>query len=191
MNRVVLAGRITRDPELRNSPSGVPFCSFSIAVNRAFTGTNGERDADFINCVAFNKQAENLTRFIKKGAMIGVDGKLQSRTYQAQDGSNRTAITVVCDGITFLESKSSNQNNDYQGRNTQDNYSESYQQTYQKPVGQSDEYQNRSQSNYGSFQQPTYQAPNPNYQQPKQDQPKSSFDEVKNQFGISDDDLPF
>ena len=72
MNRVVLVGRITRDPELRTSPSGVAFVAFSIAVNRTNVNANGEREADFINCVAFNKQAENLARFIKKGGQIGV-----------------------------------------------------------------------------------------------------------------------
>ena len=77
MNRVVLVGRITRDPELRTSPSGVAFVAFSIAVNRTNVNANGEREADFINCVAFNKQAENLARFIKKGGQIGVEGKFQ------------------------------------------------------------------------------------------------------------------
>ena len=82
MNRVILVGRITKDPELRTSPNNVSFTAFSIAVNRIAPSPNGEREADFINCVAFNKQAENLCRFIKKGGQIGVEGKLQTRRYK-------------------------------------------------------------------------------------------------------------
>lgn len=105
MNRVILVGRITKDPELRTSPNNVSFTAFSIAVNRIAPSPNGEREADFINCVAFNKQAENLCRFIKKGGQIGVEGKLQTRRYVAQDGSNRIATEVICDNIHFLEPK--------------------------------------------------------------------------------------
>ena len=114
MNRVVLVGRLTRDPELRTSGNGNSFVNFTIAVNRTFASSNGEREADFINCIAFNKQAENLARFIKKGGLIGVEGKLQTRRYQAADGTNRTATEVVCDNIYFLESRQSQSGaNDY------------------------------------------------------------------------------
>ena len=107
MNRVVLVGRITRDPELRTSPSGVSFVAFSLAVNRTVASSNGERETDFINCVVFNKQAENLARYIRKGGLLGDDGKIQTRRYQAPDGSQRTATDVICDSINFLEPKSS------------------------------------------------------------------------------------
>ena len=80
MNRVIVVGRITRDPELRTSPNNVSFVAFTIAVNRLSASANGEREADFINCVAFNKKAENLCRFIKKGGQVGVEGKLQTRS---------------------------------------------------------------------------------------------------------------
>ncbi len=163
MNRVVLVGRITRDPELRTSPSNVAFTAFSIAVNRTAVSANGEREADFINCVAFNKQAENLCRFIKKGGQIGVEGKLQTRRYTAQDGSNRIATEVICDAIHFLEPKSSSQG----GYNDYSSYETSYMQQPQQAPSQ-------HQNNF--FQEPK-----------KNDQ----FDEVKKQFDISDDDLPF
>lgn len=164
MNRVILVGRITRDPELRTSPSNVSFAAFSIAVNRTNVSANGEREADFINCVAFNKQAENLCRFIKKGGQIGVEGKLQTRRYTAQDGSNRIATEVICDAIHFLEPKGNSQG----GYNDYSSYETSY------------------------MQQPQQQAPVQqnnffNQEPKKQDQ----FDEVKKQFDISDDDLPF
>ena len=79
MNRVVLVGRITKDPELKYTQSNVPFVNFSIAVNRTFVNNQGERKADFINCVVWRAQAENLAKFISKGGLIGVDGRLQTR----------------------------------------------------------------------------------------------------------------
>ena len=109
MNRVILVGRITRDPELRTSPNNVSFVAFTIAVNRLSASANGEREADFIKSVAFN-----LCRFIKKGGQVGVEGKLQTRRYTAQDGSNRVATEVICDNIHFLEPKNaSNQAGGY------------------------------------------------------------------------------
>ena len=181
MNRVTLVGRITRDPELRTSPSNVSFVAFAVAVNRVGVNNNGEREADFINCVAFNKQAENLARFIKKGNMIGVEGKLQTRTYQAQDGSNRTATEVICDAVTFLESRNSN-NNQNNGYNDYSSYDGSYQQPQQ----------NTSPRN--SYVAP--RRPEPVQQAPVQPAPvmkeePSSFTDIEQQFDISDDDLPF
>ena len=110
MNRVILVGRLTRDPELRNTNSGVPVASFTIAVNRTFASANGEREADFINCIAFNKQAENLQKFIKKGGLVGVDGRIQTRNYNAADGSKRYVTEVICENVHFLEPKSSGAN---------------------------------------------------------------------------------
>ena len=160
MNRVTLVGRITRDPELRTSPNNVSFVAFTIAVNRVGLNNSGEREADFINCVAFNKQAENLARFIKKGTLIGVEGKLQTRRYQATDGSNRTATEVICDMVHFLENRNSQSNNG--GYNDYSSYEPRQSNTYQQPVKKS----------------PVVQSDNP-------------FDDLKNQFDISDDDLPF
>ena len=179
MNRVMLVGRITRDPELRTSPNGVSFTSFSIAVNRPVPNAQGERVADFINCVAFNKQAENLARYIRKGGLIGVEGKLQTRSYQAQDGSNRNVTEVVCDAITFLENKSSQQSGGY------NDYS-SYDGSYQQPQ------QNTSPRNsYVAPQRPEPVKPAPVQPAPVQKEEPSSFADVEQQFDISDDDLPF
>lgn len=175
MNRVMLVGRITRDPELRTSPNGVSFTAFSIAVNRPVPNAQGERVADFINCVAFNKQAENLARFIKKGGLIGVEGKLQTRSYQAQDGSNRNVTEVVCDAITFLESRSSQQSGGY---NDYSSYDGSYQQPQQG---------NTQRNTYVQPQQPAPVKP----QAPVQKEEPNSFSDVEQQFDISDDDLPF
>lgn len=168
MNRVILVGRITRDPELRTSPNNVSFCAFTIAVNRLAPSSTGEREADFINCVAFNKQAENLCRFIKKGGQIGVEGKLQTRRYTAQDGSNRIATEVICDNIHFLEPKNATAG----GYNDYSSYETSYMQQPQMP------------------QQPPVSQPQNSFHQDNSRQ-QDQFDEVKKQFDISDDDLPF
>ena len=165
MNRVTLVGRITRDPELRTSPSNVSFVAFAVAVNRVGVNNNGEREADFINCVAFNKQAENLARFIKKGNLIGVEGKLQTRRYQATDGSSRVATEVICDMVHFLESRGIG--------NTQSSYND---------------YSTYEPRNNGFQSQPF--AEQPRQEAPVQ-QSVNPFDDIKNQFDITDDDLPF
>ena len=105
LNRVVLVGRMTRDPELRRTGNGTAVTSFTIAMNRNFTSQNGERQADFIPCVVWNKAAENTARYCSKGSLVGVDGRLQSRQYEAQDGRKVTVIEVVCDSVQFLETR--------------------------------------------------------------------------------------
>ena len=86
LNRVVLVGRLTRDPDLRYTPNGVAVANFNIAVNRPFSNQQGEREADFINCVVWRRPAENLANYMKKGSMIGVDGRVQTRNFEGQDG---------------------------------------------------------------------------------------------------------
>lgn len=109
MNRFVGVGRLTRDPDLRYTPNGVAVSNFTIAINRPFTdkGT-GEKQADFINCVIWRKPAESLANHMKKGSQIGVDGRLQSRTYEDKDGKTVFVTEVVADSVQFLESKSNN-----------------------------------------------------------------------------------
>ncbi len=114
MNRVVLVGRITRDPELKYTQTNIPVVNFSIAVDRTFVNNQGEREADFFNCVVWRKQAENLAKFVSKGGLIGIDGRLQSRTYQTQTGENRYITEVVCDSIQFLDTKSSSTSQSYE-----------------------------------------------------------------------------
>lgn len=105
MNRVVLVGRLTRDPELRYTPSGVPVATFTLAVNRTFTNQQGEREADFINCVVWRKPAENVANFLKKGSLAGVDGRIQTRNYEGQDGRRVYVTEVVAESVQFLEPK--------------------------------------------------------------------------------------
>ncbi|UNY39948.1 single-stranded DNA-binding protein [Bacillus phage vB_BauM_KLEB27-3] len=107
MNRTVLVGRLTKDPELRYTPNGVAVATFTLAVNRTFTNQNGEREADFINCVAWRKTAENTANYLKKGSMAGVDGRLSTRNYENQQGQRVYVTEVQADTVTFLEPKNS------------------------------------------------------------------------------------
>ena len=115
INNVVLVGRLTKDPELRYSSSNIPMVYFTVAVNRTFADQNGQRQADFIGGVAFRKQAENMARFLGRGSLIGVEGRIQTRNYQGKDGNTVYVTEVVADRIQFLESKSSSnrQNNGF------------------------------------------------------------------------------
>lgn len=105
MNRVVLVGRLVADPELRYTPNGVASCKFRVAVNRLFKN-DGEQQADFISCVAWRKQAENLANFQRKGNLIGLEGKIQTGSYEGQDGKRVYTTDVVTDSIQFLEPRS-------------------------------------------------------------------------------------
>ncbi|CAC6034086.1 Single-stranded DNA-binding protein, phage associated [Staphylococcus aureus] len=114
LNRAVLVGRLTKDPELRSAPNGVNVGTFTLAVNRTFTNAQGEREADFINVVVFKKQAENVKNYLSKGSLAGVDGRLQTRNYENKDGQRVFVTEVVADSVQFLEPKSNNQQNNQQ-----------------------------------------------------------------------------
>lgn len=128
LNRVVLVGRLTRDPELRYTPSGAAVATFTLAVNRAFTNQQGEREADFINCVVWRRPAENVANFLKKGNLAGVDGRLQSRSYEDQTGKRIYVTEVVADSVQFLETKGSEQNNQNSNNSYQENNNQNSQQ---------------------------------------------------------------
>lgn len=113
LNRVVLVGRLTKDPEYRVTPSGVAIASFTLAVNRTFTNAQGERQADFINCIVFRKQADNVNTYLHKGSLAGVDGRLQSRSYDNQEGRRVFVTEVVCESVQFLEPKNSRNGGDH------------------------------------------------------------------------------
>ena len=108
-NKAILVGRLTADPELRQTPNGVAVCSFSIAVDRRFSGRDAERKADFINIVAWRQQAEFISRYFLKGEPIGIEGSIQTRSYEDKQGNKRTAVEVVADNAFFVGSKGSRQ----------------------------------------------------------------------------------
>ncbi|HIU23124.1 MAG TPA: single-stranded DNA-binding protein [Candidatus Fimihabitans intestinipullorum] len=110
MNRVCLVGRLTTKPELRYTNSNLPFSRFSIAVNRTFSNSQGQREADFINIVVWRKQAENVCNFLDKGSLVSVEGRIQTGSYDGQDGNRRYTFEVVADSVQFLESRAKTQN---------------------------------------------------------------------------------
>ena len=148
MNKVILIGRLTKDPELRKTPTDVSVVQFTIAVNRAYQ-QNGEKQADFINCVAWRNQAENLAKYIKKGGQIAVEGSIQTRSYDDPNGVRKFVTEVICNQITFLESK-------------------------------------KTDSGYGDLSQ--LEVPPMRENNFSQESP---FGDIKSNFDISSDDLPF
>ena len=135
MNKVLLVGRITRDPDLRYTPSNIPTVSFTVAVDRGFKDQNGQRQADFINCVAWRSHAEFIGRYIKKGNMLSIEGRIQSRSYQNQQGVMQYVTEVICDAVENLTPRPAN-NDSY---NQVNNYSD------------------RGNYNQPSYQQPSYE----------------------------------
>ena len=119
LNNVVLIGRMTRDAELRYTPSNVAVATFTLAVNRTFKNESGEREADFINCVMWRQQAENLANWAKKGALIGITGRIQTRSYDNQQGQRVYVTEVVAENFQLLESKNSQGQQSNQGQRAQ------------------------------------------------------------------------
>jgi single-strand DNA-binding protein len=103
MNKALLIGNLTKDPELRVTASDIAVCTFTVAVNRRFANQNGEREADFIPVVVWRQQAENCARYLHKGSKVGVCGSIQTRSYEAQDGSKRFVTEVVADEVEFID----------------------------------------------------------------------------------------
>lgn len=171
INRVVLVGRLTKDPEYRTTPSGVSVATFTLAVNRTFTNAQGEREADFINCVVFRKQADNVNNYLFKGSLAGVDGRIQSRSYENQEGRRIFVTEVVCDSVQFLEPKNQNQRHAQEGNNNFQNFGG------QQSGQNTSSYQNNNQNNNNSSN--------------KNNQSDNPFANANGPIDISDDDLPF
>ena len=110
MNRVELVGRLTQKPEIRYTNSNLAFTRFTVAVNRQFSNAQGERQADFIQCVAWRKQAENVCNYLDKGSLVAVEGRIQTGSYDDKDGNRRYTTEVQADSVQFLESRSQSQN---------------------------------------------------------------------------------
>lgn len=109
INRVILTGRLTNNPELKYTTSGNAVATFNLAVNRQFKNQNGEREADFIRCIIWRKSAENLTNFTHKSSLIGVEGRIQTRSYENQQGQRVYVTEVIVDNFALLESRQGNQ----------------------------------------------------------------------------------
>lgn len=123
INNTVLVGRMVRDAELRYTPSNQAVATFTLAVNRNFKSQNGEREADFINCVIWRQQAENLANWCKKGALIGITGRIQTRSYENQQGQRVYVTEVVADNFQLLEFNKQN-NQGHSQENSQPDFSQ-------------------------------------------------------------------
>lgn len=167
INNTVLVGRLTKDPELRYTASGTAVATFTLAVNRSFTNQNGEREADFINCVIWKKPAETMGKYAKKGTLIGIVGRIQSRNYENQQGQRVYVTEVVVGNFQLLESR---------------------QQSDQRGSGNATQQDSRHQpnENYGGAQEPI--AGMDNYGNVTNSDP---FAGNGSSIDISDDDLPF
>ncbi len=108
MNKVVLVGRLSRDPELRNTQSGTAVAGFTVACDRRYAKQGEERQADFISCVAWGKTAEFVNHYFKKGMRIALDGRIQTRTFEDQNGNKRYVTEVIAEGVEFAQSKNEN-----------------------------------------------------------------------------------
>ncbi len=109
MNKVCLIGRLTTKPELRYTNSNLPYTRFSLAVNRNFSNSQGQRETDFINIVVWRKQAENVCNYLDKGSLVSIEGRIQTGSYDGQDGNKRYTTDIVADNVQFLESKGQSQ----------------------------------------------------------------------------------
>ncbi|MCH3921716.1 single-stranded DNA-binding protein [Limosilactobacillus sp.] len=198
INRAVLTGRLTRDPELRYTTSGTAVVSFTLAVDRQFRNQNGDRDADFINCVIWRKSAENFSNFTHKGSLVGIDGRIQTRNYENQQGQRVYVTEVVVDNFALLEPRS--QNGGMNAGGGQQPFNNGGQQPFnnQAPFG------GQGQQPFGNNQpQPqANNAPQPNSStnanngfggagQENSANPFSSSSNDNGDTAISDDDLPF
>ena len=169
INNVVLVGRLTKDPDLRYTSSGTAVATFTLAVNRNFTSQNGNREADFINCVIWRKSAETLANYARKGTLLGVTGRIQTRSYDNQQGQRVYVTEVVAENFQLLESRAASENRQQTG-----GYQSSGQST--NDFGGSNNYNQTSQSSNGM----------PDFDRHTSDPFGSS-----STIDISDDDLPF
>ncbi len=110
INRVVLVGRLTKDPELKKTNSGISVCSFYVAVDNRTKNPDGTRSTSFIPCTAFSQSADNMSKYTKKGSLVGVEGRLNQRNFTRQDNSKASVLEVICDSVQFLEPKGSSEN---------------------------------------------------------------------------------
>lgn len=186
MNSVQLVGRLTKEVDLRFTSSGTAVGSFTLAVNRSFTNQQGEREADFINCVIWRKAAENLASFTRKGSQIGIEGRIQTRNYENQQGQRVYVTEVVVNNFHLLEPRSVTEQRpagESQGSFQQNNYTNSNQ---SNQSNQSNDYQANQNTQSSSFDKPSYGF-NQNFSQPD----NNPFGSDGQKVDISEDDLPF
>ena len=132
MNKSILVGRMVREADLRYTPAGDAVANFTVAVNRPFKNKNGEQEADFINCVTWRKQAENLAQYTGKGSMIAIEGRIQTRSYEGKDGKMVYVTEVLAENIQYLDNKKSGKAEQPKQQRRIDNMNENLQQNAQE-----------------------------------------------------------
>jgi len=206
INRVVLVGRLTRDPELRYTANGAAVANFTVAVNRSFTNASGEREADFIGCIIWRKAAENFANFTKKGSLVGIDGRIQTSSYDNQQGQRVYRTDVVVENFSLLESRAeserrnSDSNNNSNSAPSYNNNNQSNQSSYGNNNNNSsnnNSYNNNS-GNGGNAGSNSNYSNNSNKSNNNNNQSNNSNTNMSDPFAdnskpidISDDDLPF
>lgn len=185
INRVVLVGRLTKDPELRYTPTGVAVARFTLAVNRTFSNQQGEKQADFINVVVWRKQAENTANFLRKGSLAGIEGRIQTGSYEGQDGKRVYTTEVVADSVQFLEPRNAGGGAPQGNQYGQQSYDGGQQQQSSYDGGGQAYGQAPQQSNYQQNQSPNQQ----NFT--RVDNDPFANPNAQGKVDISDDDLPF
>lgn len=161
MNKVILIGRLARDPEMRTTGSGTAVTRFTVAVSRPFAPQGGERGTDFISCIAWRRQAENIAKYCTKGSQVAVEGRIQTGSYDGQDGTKRYTTDIVADNVTFLGSRGGNDNSGFQNTDPYVQEMPSYQ------------------DNYANVDAPTANVG------------EDPFKDFGEEIALSDDDLPF
>ena len=192
INRTILVGRLTRDPELRYTNGGAAVATFTIAVNRQFTNQNGEREADFISCVIWRKAAENFANFTHKGSLVGIDGRIQTRNYENQQGVRVYVTEVVVENFSLLESRAESERhqsaNGGSGNNNYNSNNNGYSNQGQNAAPQQSSANNNNPFGNGNTGNASSAAPSSSANNNNQADP---FANNGDQIDISDDDLPF
>ncbi|MFK4567518.1 single-stranded DNA-binding protein [Enterococcus sp. UD-01] len=183
INNVVLVGRLTKDPDLRYTSSGSAVATFTLAVNRNFTNQNGNREADFINCVIWRKPAETMANYARKGTLLGVTGRIQTRNYENQQGQRVYVTEVVCENFQLLESRSASEQRQQEGGTSSSSYNNNNGGSFQAQ-------NNNFSTGQNNFNQPSSSQSN-NNGMPDFDRDADPFGGSGSTIDISDDDLPF
>ncbi len=185
INNVVLVGRLTRDVDLRYTQSGTAVASFTVAIDRSFKNAQGERETDFINCVMWRKAAENFAQFTRKGALVGIEGSIQTRNYENKQGNRVYVTEVQASNFSLLESKSVTEQRPASSGNGSSNYGGFGGNNNQQPsFGGDDPFANSFAPNNDSYQS------NNNDQSDSNSNPFGSNND-DGSIDIADDDLPF
>lgn len=166
MNKVILIGRLSRDPEMRTTGSGISVTRFTVAVSRPYNPQNGQPATDFLNCVAWRRQAENIAKYCSKGSQVAVEGRIQTGSYDGTDGQRHYTTDIVADNVTFLGSRRDSDSSNAGMGYTDNSYSSS-----------------------------SYTQPMPSYNEPQEmettDVSEDPFKDFGDEIALSDDDLPF